>query len=181
MGVDTMAAHGQLLGSDTIRFERLLPGPVERVWSFLTDPDKRAGWLAGGPIALAAGGAVRLEFRHAALSPEPGDIPDRFRHMEDGATLRGRVTRCDPPRLLAFTWGEDADASEVTFELAPVGPSVRLILTHRGITGRPTMLMVSAGWHTHLAILEARLDGRTTANFWTLFAAAEAEYEAHLP
>jgi len=27
-----------------------LPGPIERVWEYLTDPDKRARWFAGGPM-----------------------------------------------------------------------------------------------------------------------------------
>jgi uncharacterized protein YndB with AHSA1/START domain len=28
--------------TDTLRIERILPGPVERVWAYLTERDKRA-------------------------------------------------------------------------------------------------------------------------------------------
>src|SRR5688572_29818333 len=42
----------QRIAPDTVRMERLFPGPVERVWEFLVDPDKRALWLAGGPMEL---------------------------------------------------------------------------------------------------------------------------------
>ncbi len=31
---------------ESVRFERLLPGPVERVWDYLTRPDLRRTWLA---------------------------------------------------------------------------------------------------------------------------------------
>ena len=47
----------------TVRIERLLPGPVERVWAYLTDSEKRGKWLAKGPMADHAGGPVELTFR----------------------------------------------------------------------------------------------------------------------
>lgn len=36
-----MKAYGDLTANDTIRFERMLPGPIERVWAHLVEPDKR--------------------------------------------------------------------------------------------------------------------------------------------
>jgi len=33
-----------LLAPATMRLERLLPGPVERVWAYLTESEKRAAW-----------------------------------------------------------------------------------------------------------------------------------------
>ena len=41
-----------LIKPSTIRFERLLPGPVERVWAYLTESKKRATWLAAGEFDL---------------------------------------------------------------------------------------------------------------------------------
>src|SRR5262249_24322323 len=99
-----------------LRIERLLPGPVERVWGYLTDPDKPAKWLAGGAMELRVGDRAELTFRHADLSPEKTP-PEPFRSMEGGHTLNCRITACDPPRLIAYTWGEDW--GEVTFELRP--------------------------------------------------------------
>ena len=43
-----MSKYGERIDETTVRFERLLPGPIERVWQYLTDGDKRAKWLCGG-------------------------------------------------------------------------------------------------------------------------------------
>ena len=32
------ADYGTITEAGAIRFERLLPGPIERVWAYLTDP-----------------------------------------------------------------------------------------------------------------------------------------------
>ena len=51
-----------LVEPGTVKLERLLPGPVERVWAYITESDKRAKWLAAGEFDLRVGGRVRLEF-----------------------------------------------------------------------------------------------------------------------
>jgi hypothetical protein len=33
--------YGVVTAPDTVHLERLLPGPIERVWSYLTDSEKR--------------------------------------------------------------------------------------------------------------------------------------------
>ncbi len=51
-----MNDYATRIAPDAIRLERLLPGPIERVWAFLTESDKRARWLAAGDVeALLAG------------------------------------------------------------------------------------------------------------------------------
>ena len=51
------AEHGIITEAGAIRFERLLPGPIERVWEYLVDSDDapRPGWREGrwncGPAA----------------------------------------------------------------------------------------------------------------------------------
>ena len=101
-----MDGFGRLLGTTTIRFERILPGPVDRVWACLTESDKRARWLAAGEMELHVGGVVRLHFRNDNLSAEPEPAPERFRTADGTLRLNGRVTRYEPPQLLSFTWGE---------------------------------------------------------------------------
>ena len=59
-----------LIEPGTVKLERLLPGPVERVWAYLTESDKRAKWLAGGEFDLRVGGKIRLEFNNSSLSRE---------------------------------------------------------------------------------------------------------------
>jgi hypothetical protein len=90
------------------------------------------------------------------------------------------VTRCDPPRLLAFTWGEGARPSEVTFELLRYNLDVLLVLTHRRIA-REDMASVAGGWHTHLGILANHLDDFPSMPFWATHAKWEAEYARRLP
>jgi uncharacterized protein YndB with AHSA1/START domain len=63
-----MSEFGTFTKPGTVRLERLLPGPIERIWAYLTEPDKRAVWLAGGPMELRVGGRVELQFHHADLS-----------------------------------------------------------------------------------------------------------------
>ena len=71
----------------TLTVERTLPGPIERVWAYLTDPDKRARWLGGGVLGQFVGGAVEIHFRHQDLSGDKQPAPEKYRHLEDGATL----------------------------------------------------------------------------------------------
>ncbi len=177
-----MSEYGSFTEPGTIVFRRVLPGPVERVWAYLTESDKRGQWLATGEMQLEVGGRVELHFFHADLSPVQEPIPDKYRHMENGGGFTGRITRCEPPRLLAFTWAESrGEASEVTFELTPRDKQVLLVLSHRRLGDRrETLLSVAAGWHTHLGILADRLNDRTPQPFWSIHAGYEAEYEQRL-
>lgn len=171
-----MSDHGVVTEPGTVRLERLLPGPIERVWAYLTEPEKRAKWLASGPMELRVGGAVELRFLHADLSSEKA-VPERYKKMECGHTMVGRITRCEPPRLLAYTWGNPTD-SEVTFELTPRGAKVLLVVTHRRLPDRKGMVSVASGWDAHVGILEDVLEGREPRGFWSTHARLEKEYEA---
>jgi hypothetical protein len=88
--------YGELTEPETFRIERLLPGPIERVWSYLTEPEKRKRWFGAGPMELRAGGRVKLQFKFSELSAEKTP-PTKG----DECEIPGRVTRCDPPRLAA--------------------------------------------------------------------------------
>ncbi len=171
-----MDDYAKLTKPDTLTVERRLPGPVERIWAYLTESEKRARWLAAGPMGLFAGGAVTLEFHHNELS-EPGDTAPEYHADAEGAVLKGTVTRCEAPHLLAFTWGEGG--SEVTFELTPEDNQVRLRITHQRLTGMQKT-SVATGWHTHLAILVAELNEITPPSFWALHTELEAHYRKQL-
>ena len=177
----TMNKYGELIAPNTVRFERSLPGPIERVWSYLIDPEKRSKWLASGPIDPHVGGAVRLTWLHRDLDAQPDAIPERFKRYENGHTMEARVTRCEPPHVLGFTWGADpARLSEVIIELSEQGKEVRLVLTHERLPGRSDLLGVAGGWHTHLDILVEHLNGRRAPGFWTTMEALNAEYDQRL-
>jgi uncharacterized protein YndB with AHSA1/START domain len=179
-----MSEYGIVTAADAVRFERLLPGPIERVWAFLTESDKRATWLAAGPMELRVGGGVELRFRNSDLSPTSEVVPEKYRHYEEGGRVgfSAQVTQCEPPRLLSHTWAGDPGAeSEVTYELTQRGDKVLLVLTHRRLGGRAMMLSVSGGWHTHLDILAARLREDVPAPFWSTYGRLESEYDRRLP
>ena len=161
-----------------IRFERRLPGPIERVWSYLVDPEKRGRWLAAGPIEPRAGGRLELHFHNAKLAPPGEPVPEQYRGHAGEITSQQRILRYEPPHVLAFTWSEPADGSspsEVTFELSAEGDEVRLALTHRRLA-RGELLDIGPGWHLHLGVLEARLRGEEPKAFWSVLARLEPEY-----
>jgi uncharacterized protein YndB with AHSA1/START domain len=176
-----MDEYGKVIGEGTVRFERLLPGPIERVWAYLTESDKRGEWLARGEMELREGGLVELRFLHAELTPHDEQIPERYRAMENGATMRGAITRCEPPHALSFTWGEVSGAySEVSLELFTETGGVRLVLVHHRLANAGEMVDVASGWHTHLEILRAQLDGVVPPPFWGTHLAVEAGYAARV-
>lgn len=176
---DGREEHGTATGPGTVRIERRLPGPVERVWAYLTESEKRGRWLAPGGMEPRAGGAVELRFRHADLSAEK-QPPARYAAMAEGHVVHGTVTRWEPPGLLAYTWGDGGEDSEVTFELTPRDGEVLLVVTHRRLRSRGEMASVAAGWHAHLGILLDRLEGREPRGFWSTHARLEAEYAERL-
>lgn len=176
-----MSAHGEVLDQQTVRFERLLPGPIERVWSYLVDADKRAKWLCGGETELKTGGHVDMLFQNSQLSGQQDiERPEKYRDMPEKVTFSGTVTRCEPPHMLAHTWDYEDTASEVCYELSEEGDQVRLVLTHSKLSGRDEMQSVCGGWHTHLDILIDVLNGVEPQPFWKVHTALETEYAERL-
>ena len=172
------AEHGVITEAGAIRFERLLPGPIERVWAYITEPDKRARWLASGPMDLRPGGEMELVWRNGDLAGPDQPPPEELARFAGEHRMKGRILRLEPPRLLVHSWGEDA---EVSYELAEHGDRVLLTLTNRRLPNRAELVGVSGGWHTHLEMLAAELEGREPPRFWDLFARFRAEYEARTP
>ncbi|MCT7376165.1 SRPBCC family protein [Chelativorans salis] len=166
--------HGVVTAPDTVRIERLLPGPVERIWEYITQSEKRRQWLAAGEMELFVGGRVEHLFRHRELSSEP--TPERYRHFEESPPMLGEVTEYDPPRLLAYRWPGDNGESEIIFELFSEGARVRLVLTHRRLPDTETMVSVASGWEAHLGILVDRLSGQKPRGFWSAHAGLEKAY-----
>ena len=168
-------AYGVVTAPDTVRFERLLPGPVERVWAYLTEGDKRCQWLAGGEMEPKLGGRADLVFRHSDFTDEPP--PEKYKHMESGFSAPCRITEFDPPRVLGISWPGDGTESEVVFELFPENGKVLLVVTHKRLANRGEMVNVSGGWHAHLGVLAAVLDGTEKPPFWGSIGKFKADYE----
>jgi uncharacterized protein YndB with AHSA1/START domain len=170
-----MKTPSTLIAPDVVRLERLLPGPVERVWAYIVESDKRARWFAGGEFELRVGGKVRLEFNHATLSSDktpPAKYKDMGRPAFDGV-----ITRLEPLRLLTHTWNMGGD-TEVTYELEPRGKDVLLTIVHKRLAPRDRVVSVMSGWDTHTGILEDILKGEEPRPFWTTHSKLEQQYGA---
>ena len=141
-----MSEDGQFGTASVVRFERILPGPIERVWEFLTTPERLPLWFGQGTIEPRAGGSVILM----------------------GGHIRGIVTQWLPPRRLTYTWnvfspGENESSypeSYLTLSLEPRGERVLLTLTHLPVLERFEK-QNAMGWHTFLDMLAAGLRNDT--------------------
>jgi uncharacterized protein YndB with AHSA1/START domain len=172
---------GKVTSPDTFRIERLLPGPIERVWEYLVDSEKRGKWFASGKMELKVGSRFELFFLHSRLSHEK-EYPEKFKPFEKGVTIPCRLTQCQPPRLLAFVGaGEPLDKAETTFELFPRGKDVLFVITNTGLTNRENLVGNAGGWHAHLGILIDVLNGDQPRGFWTFHSNLEKEYEKRIP
>ncbi len=178
-----MNDYGELLDEQTVRFERLLPGPIERVWRYLTESEKRAKWLCGGDVETAVDGDVNMHFHNIAISQASSDDiprPEKYNDMPLKMSFAGKVTRCEPPYVLQHTWEFEDENSEVCYELTEEGDRVRLVLTHRRLDTKDIVLSVSGGWHTHLNVLVDVLNGDTPRPFYKMQTQLEAEYSERL-
>lgn len=160
-----MNSKGEIVKISAVRFERTLPGPVERVWDFLTRADLLPAWYGNGTIEPRAGGSVMLMDGH----------------------IKGIVTQFQPPRLLAYTWnvfypGEAVSQHSETylqFELSVRGTDIVLVLTHFPIPPRFEK-QTSLGWHTYLDLMDAALRGRPAQERGPVMQANAALYDVDL-
>lgn len=166
---------GVLTSPSTLVLERTLPGPVERVWSYLVDSDLRQQWLASGTLDPKPAASFELVWRNDELSKSDDKRPEGF-GAEHRATCQ--VTEVEPLRKLAYHW---PGVGNVTFELEPVGDEVILTVTHRHLANRNSSLMVGAGWHAHCDILVARMNGLKPVSYWTHWMQLRAEYDRRIP
>ena len=168
-------AYGALIEPTTLKIQRLLPGPIERVWAYLTDSDLRRKWLAAGAMEMKVGAPVELVWRNSELNDPPSKRPEGF---SEENRMQSRITEFEPIRKLSIAWNGSGD---VTFELEPRGKGVLLTVIHRRLPDRSTMLKVSAGWHMHLDVLVARANGEEPESFWEGWSRLHKEYDQRLP
>ena len=170
------SAYATLAAPHTVRLQRRLPGPIERVWAYLTDGELRRQWLAAGVMQAQAGSEFELVWRNDELTNPPGVRPDGFSAEH---RMHSTIAAFDPPHRLVFTWN---GTGEVSFELERDGDEVLLTVTHREIRDRSMMLKIGAGWHSHLDILVARVAGAPDPGpFWEYWQGLRSEYEQRIP
>ncbi|HEX8855491.1 MAG TPA: SRPBCC family protein [Thermoleophilaceae bacterium] len=124
----TQATYQEIDGRPAIRFERRIAHPVEAVWHAVTEPGELAHWFPD-PVELdelKPGASMRFDLSAHGMDPMDGEI----RELE-------------PPRLFAFTWGDEM----LRFELDPEdgGRACRLRFTHF-LSERDKAARDAAGW-----------------------------------
>lgn len=128
----------------TLRFERRLAQPPEKVWRALTEPAELAHWFPAeihGP--REAGAALRFVFPHG-----------------EGPTLDGEMLVYEPPRALEYSWAGEI----LRFELRPEGGGTHLVFTHT-FTDVGKAARDASGWEVCLEALERSLAGEEPAPF----------------
>ena len=170
----TVDAYGVLTEPATVTMKRLLPGPIERVWAYLTQSELRRQWLAAGEMDMKVGAPFELAWRSDELTNPPGRRPAGISDRR----MQSRIVALDPPRRLVIAWDNSGD---VSFDLEPRGSEVLLTLVHRRLPNRASLLGHTAGWHTHLDLLVARASGTEPEPFWDRFSRLREEYDRRIP
>lgn len=169
--------YGMLTAPDTLRIQRLLPGPIERVWAYLIDSDLRRRWLAAGDMEPKVGAPVELVWRNDELTDPPGQRPTDATGGGENR-MQSQVLELEPLRRLAIAWGA---AASVCFELEQQANQVLLTVVHRKIPDRSSLLNVGPGWHAHLGVLAAVLADERPRPFWDEIARLKIEYADRMP
>jgi len=127
----------------TLVFVRRLRHSTADVWAALTDPEQLLQWA---PFT------ADRDLGH--LGPATLTMSDDPDLAGTDLALPANVTRCEPPMLLEYTWGDDV----LRWQLEAHEGGTRLTLQHT--TDDPTMVpKVAAGWHLCLDVAERLLDG----------------------
>jgi uncharacterized protein YndB with AHSA1/START domain/flagellar motility protein MotE (MotC chaperone) len=148
---------GTIVDSKTIRFERILPGSVETVWKYLSDPEYLAEWLATTSLQPSVGGRIEFDFDASEAS-----------EIDQGSKIRGLISSFDAPKSLAYSWIDTQTAleSRLSFELSPHGDGdeTMLVLTHMRLP-EDKLANFLAAWHARLGALIARLKDLAPPSF----------------
>jgi uncharacterized protein YndB with AHSA1/START domain len=134
----------QTRGGWTLRFERHLAQPPEKVWRALTEPEHLAAWFpADMEGERRAGAPLQFPFRDG-----------------EGETMDGEMLVYEPPSVLQYRW----DVEILRFELHPTPGGCTLTFTST-LADVGTGARDAAGWHACLDLLSHHLAGATPR--WT--------------
>lgn len=163
-------AHCVLTEAGTLEFRRLLPGPIERVWAYLTENNLRRQWLAAGKMELKVGAPIELVWRNDELNNPPSQRPAGFPEEQ---RMQGRITEFVQHRKLAIAWDGFGD---VSYGLESKDGGVLLTMIQNGLPNQEIIVMFAAGSHMHLDILEACVTGNKPPLFWDGWSRLQKDY-----
>ncbi|MCB1783563.1 MAG: SRPBCC family protein [Alphaproteobacteria bacterium] len=168
---DINETYADITAQGTLHVKRLMPAPIDIVWSYITDSEKSALWLNTINTPFREKGPYDVTFQNQNLTDEA--VPEEF-----GApyNAKGEILIVEPPTKLSYTWKMGETDTIVLFELTPQGDQTLLSITHSNIPA-PAMTNVGPGWHTHLARLIAIIAGTKPTPFWETFTTLKSQYE----
>lgn len=166
-------------GPTVLEIYRDLPGPIERVWDYLTKSELRQTWICAGSVSAEIGGPIEFSFDHTRLSKH--EMPEEQAETGEDQMV-GIIRVYEPPHKLAFSWpsGAGEAPTEVVIRLTKTEHGVRLHLRHEKLHRNDYKSGASAGWHTHLDILSDLLHGRDGRDFWDHFLPLQQSYKDRL-
>jgi uncharacterized protein YndB with AHSA1/START domain len=134
---DDLGTYVEHEGRPAVRFVRTYRHAIDRVWTAISDPGELRRWFPS---------EVRIDPREGGGVVFSGDP-----YAQDA---QGVVLTWEPPRRLAYTWGDD----ELHFSLEPDGDGCRLTLVNV-LSDRSAAARNGSGWYVCLAELVKVLDG----------------------
>lgn len=177
-----MSEFGVRVDDRTVRFERLLPGPIEKVWAFLADSNKRGEWFTSGALPAKVGEPFEMRFHHADYSPNKAPPPPGYESVDrEPQVMHSILLALEPPHRLAFSFGKSLEPSkytEVDIRLTPQPDGkIKLTLTHSRLPDRDYALKISGGWHSHLAMLQHKAEGTIPPSIWDVWRQVDGVYD----
>lgn len=139
--IDREVFTGTVDGQEVVgvRARRAHAAPPTEVWDALTDRERLRSWFLPVAGELREGGSFQTE-----------------------GNVGGSIRRCDAPRVLVVTWGDDASVVALRLSPAPNGASTvqleHTVPRHFAESGAGA-LYVGPGWDSALTALDAFLRG----------------------
>jgi uncharacterized protein YndB with AHSA1/START domain len=126
-------------GRPAVRFVRLYPHDVDRVWRAVTDPAELKHWFPSPEVRYEARVGGSIELSGDPYAPE---------------SKTTKVLAFEPPHRFGFEWGED----ELDFTLTATGDGCRLELLNI-LAGSGEAARNAAGWEVCLEELRKTIYG----------------------
>jgi uncharacterized protein YndB with AHSA1/START domain len=137
----------------TLRFERRLEHPPDKVWRMVTDPDGLARWFPARVQydAFEVGAKMTFTFGAADLQRAADAGVEEVPEVSTGS-----IREIDEPRVFEFDWLGEI----IRLELHAEADGCRLVFTHEFDRDETQAPKNAAGWHVCLDNLLAALAGR---------------------
>ena len=136
----------------TLRMERIIAAPPERLFELWTEPQELVKWW--GPEGFTT--------PKQAMDVRPGGRWRTTMRSPDGKnhTVSGIYRAIEPPKRLVFTWGWDDDAglrgheTEITVTFEPTTGGTRMVLLQQGFADTDSRGRHEHGWGSSFVCLE---------------------------